>query len=180
LKINKENTRFFTAAGQCSMGYGLPGAIGSYIANPNNTLILIAGDGGFQLNIQELQTIVEYNIPIKIFILNNNGYLAIKLMQKNLFNSKYVASTKKSGVSSPDFITVAQSYGLKTFSINNNNEVIRVLNEVMECKEYCLCNINMLEEQLITPRVQSNGKNNSLEYMFPYIDDNELTKDLDI
>jgi acetolactate synthase-1/2/3 large subunit len=178
LHINKSNVKLFTASGQCSMGYGLPGAIGAYISNNLNNIILIAGDGGFQLNIQELQTIIYYNLPIKIFILNNNGYLAIKLMQQNLFESKYVASTLNSGVSSPNFIKVAESYGLKTFTIKTNNDVVNNINEIINYTGPCLCNITMIHDQLIIPRVQSIGNKRSLEYMFPYIDEIELEKDL--
>jgi len=180
LKINKKNIRLFTASGQCSMGYGLPGSIGAYVADDSKPLILIAGDGGFQMNIQELQTIIYHKIPIKIFILNNDGYLAIKLMQSNLFNKNYVASSKKSGVSSPDFIKVAESYGLKTFSINSNNEVDKIVKEVIDYQGCCLCNITMIEDQLIVPRVQSNGSKASLEYMFPFIDEEELISELEI
>jgi acetolactate synthase-1/2/3 large subunit len=179
LVLNKENTRLFTASGQCSMGYGLPGAIGAYIADNKKDIILIAGDGGFQMNIQELQTLIYYNIPIKIFIFNNNGYLAIKLMQQNLFKENYVGSTITSGVSSPDFSKVAQSYGLKTFEITKNNEV-NIITEVIEYNGPCLCHIKMIEKQLIIPRVQSIGNSKSLEYMFPYIDEEELKKDLEI
>jgi len=176
LIINKHNTRLFTAAGQASMGYGLPGAIGAYIADNTRDVILIVGDGGFQMNIQELQTVMYYNIPVKIFILNNNGYLAIKLMQQNLFNENYIASNINSGVSSPDFNKVAESYGLKTFVINQNCE-IDVLQDVMNYAGPCLCHIKMIENQLIIPRVQSKGANKSLEFMFPYIDDNEFNDD---
>jgi len=179
LILNKENTRLFTASGQCSMGYGLPGAIGAYIADNKKVIILIAGDGGFQMNIQELQTVIHYNIPVKIFIFNNNGYLAIKLMQQNLFKGNYIASDITSGVSSPDFNKIAEGYGLKTFEINTNNEV-NIIKEVINYKGPCLCHIKMIENQLIIPRVQSIGNNKSLEYMFPYIDNEELKKDLEI
>ena len=178
LVINKENTRLFTAAGQCSMGYGLPAAIGAYIADNTKDIILIAGDGGFQMNLQELQSVIYYNIPVKIFIFNNNGYLAIKLMQQNLFKENYVGSTLNSGVSSPDFIKVAESYGLKTFEINTNNQ-INIIQEVIKYSGPCLCHIKMIEKQLIIPRVQSLGDNKSLEYMFPYIEENELKFDLE-
>jgi acetolactate synthase-1/2/3 large subunit len=176
LVINKENTRLFTAAGQCSMGYGLPAAIGAYIADNTKDIILIAGDGGFQMNLQELQSVIYYNIPVKIFIFNNNGYLAIKLMQQNLFKENYVGSTLNSGVSSPDFIKVAESYGLKTFEINTNNQ-INVIQDVIKYSGPCLCHIKMIENQLIIPRVQSLGDKKSLEYMFPYIEETELIAD---
>jgi len=177
--INKENTRLFTAAGQCSMGYGLPAAIGAYIADNTKDIILIAGDGGFQMNLQELQSVIYYNIPVKIFIFNNNGYLAIKLMQQNLFKENYVGSTLNSGISSPNFVKVAESYGLKTFEINTNNQ-INVIQEVIKYSGPCLCHIKMIEKQLIIPRVQSLGDKKSLEYMFPYIEETEFNFDLNL
>jgi len=178
--LNQDNLRLFTASGQCSMGYGLPGAIGAYIADRTKKNILIAGDGGFQMNIQELQSVIYYNIPVKIFIFNNNGYLAIKLMQKNLFKENYVGSNIKSGISSPNFNKVAESYGLKTFSINKNNELDIILPEVMDYEGPCLCHIKMISEQLIVPRVQSMGNNKSLEFMFPYIDEEDLKNILNV
>jgi acetolactate synthase-1/2/3 large subunit len=168
------NSKIFTAAGQASMGYGLPASIGAYIANNSNNIVLVVGDGGFQLNIQELQTIINYKIPIKIFILNNSGYLAIKIMQQNLFKSNYVASTSETGVRPPDFIKISEAYGIRAFSMKTNNDVERVINEMFSYEGSCLCEINMIENQLITPRVQSVGNNKSLEYMFPFIDENEL------
>jgi acetolactate synthase-1/2/3 large subunit len=90
-----------------------------------------------------------------------------------------VGSNIKSGVSSPDFNKVAESYGLKTFTINTNNEM-HVIQEVMNYNGPCLCHIKMIENQLIMPRVQSQGNHKSLEYMFPYIDTDELNKDLQI
>jgi len=130
------------------------------------------------MNLQELQTIIYYNIPIKIFIFNNNGYLAIKLMQQNLFKENYVGSSLSSGVSSPNFIKVAESYGLKTFEINKNNE-INIIKDVIKYEGPCLCHIKMIENQLIIPRVQSQGDKKSLEYMFPYIEEFELKNDLE-
>ena len=168
------NSKIFTAAGQASMGYGLPASIGAYIANNSNNIVLVVGDGGFQLNIQELQTIINYKIPIKIFILNNSGYLAIKIMQQNLFKSNYVASTSDTGVRPPDFIKISEAYGIRAFSMKTNNDVECVINEMFSYEGSCLCEINMIENQLITPRVQSVGNNKSLEYMFPFIDENEL------
>jgi len=168
----KQNVRLFTASGQSSMGYGLPGAIGACIANPLNQTILIAGDGGFQFNIQELQTMYHYSLNIKIFILDNKGYLAIKLMQNNL---KYdlVGCDVNSGVSSPDFMEISKAYKIKSFLINYNKDLDN-LKEILDYDGACICVINMLENQLLVPRVQSYGNNNSLEFMYPFIDENEL------
>lgn len=178
LKMNGHN-RLFTSSSQSSMGFGLPGAIGSYFAFPKKNVILIAGDGGFQMNIQELQSVVHYNIPIKMFILNNNGYLAISLMQDNLFNSRYIGSNLNSGVSSPDFSKVSDAYGIKSFKFNDNTELENGIDEVLSYDGPVLCEIMMVENQLLVPRVQSkkdthgNIKSTTLDDMFPHLSNDE-------
>jgi acetolactate synthase-1/2/3 large subunit len=172
--------RLFTSSATCSMGFGLPGAIGAYFADPTKDIILIAGDGGLQMNIQELQTINHYKIPIKIFLLNNNGYLAISLMQDNLFEGKYIGSNPQSGVSNPDFAKLASAYGFKTYRIDNNTELEKNINNILSEEGPTFCEIKMVENQLLIPRVQSskdeNGKiiSNSLENMFPYLSEEEM------
>jgi acetolactate synthase-1/2/3 large subunit len=179
LQMNGKN-RLFTSSGTCSMGFGLPGAIGAYFADPTKDIILIAGDGGLQMNIQELQTINHYKIPIKIFLLNNNGYLAISLMQDNLFKGKYIGSNPQSGVSNPDFLGIARAYDFKTFNFINNTELEENIGSVLRQKGPTFCEIKMVENQLLIPRVQSSkdadGKiiSNSLENMFPYLSEEEM------
>jgi acetolactate synthase I/II/III large subunit len=179
LQLNGKN-RLFTSSACCSMGFGLPGAIGAYFASPSKDIILVAGDGGMQMNLQELQTIAHHQLPIKIFVLNNNGYLAISLMQDNLFKGNYIGSNKQSGVSSPDFTQIADAYGIKRFRFNNNEELENNIDNVMNIKGLVLVEIMMTENQLLIPRVQSskdiNGKiiSNSLENMFPYLPEEEM------
>jgi acetolactate synthase I/II/III large subunit len=179
LQLNGKN-RLFTSSACCSMGFGLPGAIGAYFASPSKDIILVAGDGGMQMNLQELQTIAHHQLPIKIFVLNNNGYLAISLMQDNLFKGNYIGSNKQSGVSSPDFTQIADAYGIKRFRFNNNEELENNIDNVMNIKGPVLVEIMMTENQLLIPRVQSskdiNGKiiSNSLENMFPYLPEEEM------
>jgi len=173
LRTNGDN-RLFTSSACCSMGFGLPGAIGASFAT-KKPIICIAGDGGFQMNIQELQTIITNKIPIKIFVFNNQGYRAITIMQENLFEGSYVASDNSSGVVSPNFCEIAKAYKLKTYNIRNNQD-LSLIPTVLDCEEPILCEINMNQEQLMIPRVQSekdeNGNiiSNSLDKMFPYID----------
>jgi len=174
------NNRLFTSSACCSMGFGLPGAIGAYYANPKKDIILISGDGGLQMNIQELQTVIHNNIPLKIFVLNNNGYLAITLMQDNLFSGNYIGSNNESGISSPKFTKLAEAYGFKTFKLSNNTELEDNINLVLNTEGPVLCEIMMTENQLLIPRVQSSkdaeGKivSTSLENMFPYLDTTEM------
>jgi acetolactate synthase-1/2/3 large subunit len=179
LQMNGKN-RLFTSSACCSMGFGLPGAIGAYYASPSKDIILIAGDGGLQMNLQELQTIAHHQLPIKIFVLNNNGYLAISLMQDNLFKGNYIGSNKQSGVSAPDFIKIADAYGFRRFRFNNNEELENRIDDVIKSQGPVLVEIMMTENQLLIPRVQSskdaNGKiiSNSLENMFPYLPEEEM------
>ena len=179
LKTNGKN-RLYTSSGCCSMGFGLPGAIGTYYGNSDKEVILITGDGGLQMNIQELQTVAHNNIPIKIFVLNNNGYLAISLMQDNLFNSKYIGSTPESGVSSPNFTEIARTYGIPSIKFSNNLELEEGIEKVLNHKGPLLCEILMPSNQLLIPRVQSkkdaNGKitSTSIENMFPFLSEEEL------
>lgn len=154
LQTNGRN-RLFTSSGTCSMGFGLPGAIGAWVADNSKNIIMIAGDGGFQMNIQELQTIIQYSIPIKIFILNNNGYSAISLMQDNLFNSNYIGSTAKTGVSAPNFSKIGRSYGIKSIQIKNSKNLKKKIKQILSLKQPVICEIFIPENQPLFPRVQS-------------------------
>lgn len=173
---NSGSNRLFTSSALCSMGFGLPGAIGAYAADPSQRVICVAGDGGFQMNIQELQTIVHNNIPIKIIILNNDGYLAISLMQDNLFNKRRFGADRESGVSAPDFCKLSLAYGIPSAKLNNMEDVKRNLSFLLDKEGPMLIEINMVRDQLMIPRVQSgrdkDGKiiSGSLDVMFPFLD----------
>lgn len=107
----KKNQRFISNIGCGAMGYGLPAAIGASLALNKKRVILLDGEGGFQLNIQELQTIVHHKLPIKMFILNNNGYLAIKITQTNYFK-RLGGIDPQTGISFPSLKKIAYAYGI--------------------------------------------------------------------
>lgn len=173
---NTGTNRLFTSSALCSMGFGLPGSIGAYVADPESRVICIAGDGGFQMNIQELQTIAHYKLPIKIIVLNNNGYLAISLMQDNLFSGKRFGADEDSGVSAPDFYSIAKAYKIPSIKLNSLEDVNFSLEQLLNTKGPLLIEVNMVRDQLLIPRVQSkkdkDGKiiSGSLDVMFPFID----------
>lgn len=158
---NTGSNRLFTSSGLCSMGFGLPGAIGAWTSDPSRRVVCISGDGGFQMNIQELQTVVQNNIPLKMIVLNNGGYLAISLMQDNIFKNRF-----GSDVSSPDFKKIATAYGIP---------VVTNLNDLLCSTGPALYEVNMVRDQLLIPRVQSRRDeetgqiiSGTLENMFPY------------
>ena len=117
----KMNDKFILSS-QGDMGFELPAAIGAQIAEPNKLVIPILGDGSFQLNIQELQTIIQYKLPIKILIFNNGAYGAIKITQENFFKNKFGVDTS-SGISFPNTSKIATAYGIEYLCANKNGEL---------------------------------------------------------
>ena len=172
--------RLFTSSALCSMGFGLPGAIGAYAGNPENRVICIAGDGGFQMNIQEMQTVAQYNLPIKIIVLNNGGYLAITLMQDNLFNGNHFGSTNNSGVGSPNFIELSKAYRIPAYRLETITDVKDNLKVLLNTPGPMLIEVNMVHSQLLIPRVQSkrdaSGKiiSGGLDAMFPFLSNADI------
>jgi acetolactate synthase-1/2/3 large subunit len=179
LKNNGKN-RLFTASGMSSMGYGLPAAIGASVASPSKQIICIVGDGGLQMNIQEIQTIVQYNLPIKLFILDSNGYLAISVMQEHLFGGNYFGSTPDSGVSSPNFVKIFESYGLSASLISSESELIEFFESgCLNAKNFAMYNLTIPKSQIMSPRVRSkkdsSGKitSGSIDKMWPFLSEIE-------
>lgn len=172
----KKGQKMKNAAGLGSMGFGLPYAIGSCIANDRRRTVLINGDGAFQLNIQELETLHRLKLPVKMFIWNNNGYASIRSMQRNNFEGHYVASDEGSGLTMPHISKVAEAYGFKTYRIENNEQLNKLLPEIMRDDTPMLCELMVLPEETVSPRVKAiigeNGKMMSgpLEKMWPYLE----------
>jgi acetolactate synthase-1/2/3 large subunit len=180
----KKNQRLFTSSGLASMGYGIPGSIGaSFANNKKNKIICISGDGGAMFNIQELQTIVHHQLPIKIFILNNEGYLTMKLMQKKNFKY-YVGSNRESGISCPNFVKLAKSFGLKSMLLNNGKKIESKIRKFLLSNKPGLCQIDMPSEQELIPRVQTKVSKKGqflptdLEDMYPYLDRKEYFQNI--
>lgn len=171
----KKGQKMKNAAGLGSMGFGLPYAIGSCIANDRRRTILINGDGAFQLNIQELETLHRLGLPVKMFVWNNDGYASIRSMQRNNFEGHYVASDRGSGLTIPNLCNVAEAYGFKTYQIYDNGELDAILPEIMKDDEPLFCELMVLPEETVSPRVKAivgeNGKMMSgpLENMWPYL-----------
>lgn len=179
----KQGQRLFTSAGHSSMGFGLPGAIGACFANNRKKVICITGDGGLQMNIQELQTVAHHHLPIIIFVLNNGGYLTIKLMQQNHFG-RYVGSNKESGLTCPDIVKIAGAYGIKAERINNHDELHAKIGLVLAQPGPFICEIIMPQDQPLIPRVSSLKKpdgtilSKPLEDMYPFLSREEFLRNM--
>lgn len=180
----KNNQKVVVNSGCASMGYDLPAAIGACIANNKQDVICVTGEGSLQMNIQELQTIIHNKLPIKLFILNNNGYISIRNTQNSFFKGHKVGADKESGVSFPDTIKLAEAYGFKTFKIENQNNLEDDLKKVLEMEGGIVCEIMLSPEEKMQPKLSSEIKpdgtmvSKPLEDMFPFIDREEFRKNM--
>lgn len=151
--------RLITNTGCAPMGYGLPAALG---AATHHEIICIEGDGSLHLNVHELQTMKHYNLPIKLILLNNDGYTSIKISQKTFFNGKFVASEKNSGVSFPNFEKLIKAYDLPYLSIKTNNMTEETLSKFFSIEGPAVCEVftdpNEYHEPKVMASLDKNGK----------------------
>ncbi|MDZ4254073.1 MAG: thiamine pyrophosphate-binding protein [Sulfuritalea sp.] len=179
----KPGMRMFSNSGSASMGYDLPAAIGAYFGavaarGTQQRIICLAGDGSIMMNLQELQTIAQHRIPLKIFVLNNRGYLSIRSSQANFFG-RLAGEGPDSGVSFPDFVAVATAFGIPARRIASANFPDH-LAEVLATDGPYLCDVILDETQGFEPRMTSRKLDDGsivtppLEDMFPFLDRDEL------
>lgn len=165
----------FSAFNHSPMGYALPAAIGAQYASKNKRVICIIGDGGMQMNIQELETIVFNNLPIKIFLINNGEYGIIKQTQDTWLNSKYVASDPGSGLGFPDFYKIAKAYGIEVETINNHKELNAIIRKVLDYKGSILCDVKLKQGEKIIPKLEFGRP---IEDLSPLLPREELEKNM--
>ncbi len=151
----KDNQRILFSGGHGSMGYSLPCAIGAYYAKKNN-IICFSGDGGLQMNIQELQFIKREKLPIKIIVLNNKSLGMIRHFQEMYFDSCYTQTIEKMGYETPDFCKIAQAYGIKSLNIDNIDKQLDIVKQELENSEPILIQINMNTKTYIYPKLAVN------------------------
>lgn len=179
----KQGQRLTTSSGHASMGFGLPGAVGACFANNKEKVVCISGEGGLQMNIQELQTIAHNKLPIILFVLNNGGYLTIKAMQQNHFG-KFVGSEVSSGVSFPSMEAIAYAYKIPFARVNNHIELKENLVSILDSKTPFICEIMMDEEQPLIPRSSSmkqpdgSIKSKPIEDLYPFLDRDEFLSNM--
>jgi acetolactate synthase-1/2/3 large subunit len=176
----KQGQRLFSTGGLGAMGFGLPASIGGCLASGRKRTISVDGDGGFQLNIQELETVARLRLPIKFFVLNNEGYASIRATQNNHFRGNLVGSDATSGLTLPDLMKIGAAYGLATARITENGQLRDVIRDVVGRDGPVLCEVVVSPDQPIGPRVSSalrpDGSmvSRPLEDLWPFLDRDEL------
>jgi acetolactate synthase-1/2/3 large subunit len=184
IKLTKNNQRYIPSGAMATMGYTVPAAIGVSAAIGDARVIAITGDGSLQQNIQELQTILHYNFPIKIFIWNNDGYLSIRASQKNYFEERYIGEGPLSGVSIPDTLKICGAYGIPAARVSELTQLEEAIRIAFETPGPYLLEIMTPREQLIIPtvssRINQDGTMSSrpLEDMSPFLDRDEYRSNL--
>lgn len=150
----REGQVMFTSQGLGEMGYGLPGAIGAQLSKPDSPVLCLNCDGGIMMNLQELHTIVENDLPIKVVIFNNDGYLMIKHTQKLFFKSHYVSVDKKTGVGLPDFSKLLPAFGYDYFSLKEWDTFDKTVSEFLAHPKMAVLEVFMDPEQDFIPKVK--------------------------
>lgn len=181
----KKGQRVYVTKGLSSMGNGLPAAIGAAYAT-GKKIICVNGDGGFVMNIQELEVIRRDNLPIKIFILDNQGYSTVRNTQTNVFDKHFVGCDASSGLTVGDIKSVAEAYGIKTFIMRSYNEMSSIVSKVLNYEGPALCMVWVDPDQPIVPR-QANYKtpegqmaSRPLEDMKPLLPSEEIREIMSI
>jgi acetolactate synthase-1/2/3 large subunit len=182
----KDGQRLFTNSGCASMGYDLPAAIGACKAAPGRRIICLAGDGSIMMNLQELQTIAGGNLPVKIFILNNDGYHSIRQSQQNHFPDNIVGCGPDSGLSFPNFSKLADGFEISSNKASSHDELPAAISVALESEGPFICEVMLDKEQEFAPKMTSrklpDGRmlSSDLEDMSPFLSRDELEEAMQI
>lgn len=184
IQLTKERQRYIPSSAMATMGYTLPAAIGVSTATGDKRVLAVTGDGSFQQNIQELQTLLHYKLPVKLFILNNNGYLSIRASQKNYFKERYIGEGPRSGVSLPDTLKICEAYGIPAARVSNLKDLDCAIKIALEASGPYVLDIVTPPEQLIIPTVSSKVNDDGtmssrpLEDMAPFLSREEYLENI--
>lgn len=158
----KKNQRLFSNKSTAPMGYGLPAAIGACYANDKNQVICLEGDGSLHMNVHELQTMVQSNLPIKLFVINNDGYLSIKITQKTFCGGLLSLSNSQSGLSLPSYKKLSKAYGIPYCQIKSKKTIERDLKKCMSREGPMFIEVfvdpNEFHEPKVMAEIDENGK----------------------
>tara|TARA_A100001015_G_scaffold309118_1_gene407969 strand:+ start:2338 stop:4089 length:1752 start_codon:yes stop_codon:yes gene_type:complete len=168
-----KDTKVFTALNHSPMGYSVAASVGAFFGNQKKDIISIIGDGSMPMNIQELETIKNYKVNVKIFVINNSGYGLIKQTQETWLKSNYAGVDKKSGLSLPDNKKISKAYGIKSIFLKNNKEMKNKLKKILKMKGPLIIDLNINPRTRVSPKIEFG---NPLHDMSPKLPKNELKK----
>lgn len=171
----KPGQRFFHAFNFTPMGWGLPAAIGAALARPGKRIVLVAGDGSLQMNLQELVTVTRHDLPVKVLLFNNHGHGMVQQTQEMWLGSKYYATSVEGGLAFPDFEKVAEAYGYPVFSVDRNEDLPKVLSQAVAAEGYSFTNIEISADARVIPQVQFGRPN---EDSSPMLDRKEFLENM--
>jgi acetolactate synthase-1/2/3 large subunit len=172
----KKGQRLILSTGLCSMGSGIPESIGVSYGARDKRVICFIGDGSFPFNMQELQLIKDQNLPIKIFVFNNEGYVSIQTTQTDFLDGNFVGSNPASGLSLPNIKNVTTAFGIEYFTLNNHAEALDQIDFLLEKNGPFICEVKVSSDQEIIPRQgfaksdDGSFKPRPLEDMYPFLD----------
>lgn len=155
----KKPKTLLTSGGLGTMGFGLPTAIGAALANPEKTILCFSGDGSILMNIQELATLCDLNLNVKVIILNNHHLGLVRQQQELFYNKHFIASHFKTN---PDFKTIAQGFGINSYDLSNEDNPLDALGRILSTKGPCVINIPIGETENILPMVSPGGSNTEM------------------
>lgn len=168
---------YLTNNGNAPMGFSVAGAMGAWMAEPDRQVVAIIGDGGFNMNIQELQTLINYGIKVKIVVLNNHIYGITKAFQETNFEGRCEACGPV-GYNPPNFIDIAKAYKLETFQVSRNADIDEVIDQLLSHDGPALCDVNCHEYHTYEPRIF--GWATPIEDMYPYLPREEFRANMHI
>lgn len=180
----KQGMRVFNTEGLGSMGFGIASSIGGCVASGRRRTVCIDGDGGFYMNIQELETVKRLNLPIKFFVLNNQGYASIRASQQNYFKAHFVASDASSGLTLPDTLKVAVAFGISATRIQDHTDIRQQVQEVLKLEGPVVCEVVVSPEQKTAPKLMSMQRTDGsmvsqpLEDLWPFLERKEFLSNM--
>jgi acetolactate synthase-1/2/3 large subunit len=176
--------RVVHTAGLGAMGYGIAASIGASLATGRSRTICVDGDGGFQMNIQELATVAHHKLPLKFFVLNNGGYAAIRGSQTNFFGGPNIGCGESTGITIPDLIKIAHSYGIQAVSIEDQTDLHASVRRVLEMPGPVICDVRVIPDEVRAPRLSSVQRadgsfvSKPLEDLWPFLERDEFLSNM--
>jgi len=179
--IVKHGQRMFANSGCAAMGFGLPAAIGAaFEASPNRMVVCLEGDGSLMMNVQELQTLKHYKLPVKLFLFNNKEYSSIRQTQDHFFNARHTGCDDSSGVTFPEWKKIAHAFDIPYFKIYSHSGMEKKIQEILETSGPVFCDVELTPGYTFSPKLSSRRLEDgsivspSLEDMFPFLSPHEM------